>query len=88
MLIEWNNQTSFLLIPCTKFAHITSSYKNIVCVASACAREGIEFDKTLMVFADAIDQEELVSWATTLNSSDETETAASAEDSKKKRRGS
>lgn len=36
-----------------------------------------------MGFADAIDQEELVSWATTLNSSDETETAASAEGSKK-----
>lgn len=39
------------------------------CVVSACKREGVDFDKDFMDFADSVDADEITRWASAVNES-------------------
>lgn len=49
------------------------------CTASACKKDGVKFDMTLMDFADSLTPEDLNGWTTAVNSTTET-TSVSEED--------
>lgn len=53
------------------------------CTVSACAKEGVPFDYTIMDFADSIDESDIIAWSTELNSAAEADAANS--DSRKKK---
>lgn len=53
------------------------------CIVSACKHEGLEFDMSLMEFADAIGIDEMATWADELNQADSGKSGSGSDGEKK-----